>query len=347
MSDDCLRGRALVAGGAGFLGSHLCDRLVEDGWHVVAFDSFVTGSEENVAHLLGNPRFTLCEGDVRDEAAIAAAAGEGITRVYNLACAAAPIHYQSMPTATLMTSVLGCYNLARFAVKCGARLLQASTSEVYGDPEVHPQPEGYRGSVSCTGPRACYDEGKRAAEALLFDARREWGLDLRIVRIFNTYGPRMHPWDGRVVSNFVRQALLGESLTVYGDGSQTRSFQYVDDCVEGIVRMMERDGSWPGPVNIGNPVEYTIGDLAKMVIDLTGGEGDVMFKPLPTDDPRVRQPDIALATEKLSGWTPVVPLEEGLPKLIASFRALGEDKLRKPKVERDEKVLLGGLGASE
>jgi UDP-glucuronate decarboxylase len=310
---ECGEQVALVTGGAGFIGSNLCGRLVGEGARVICLDNFITGRRENLAHLAGNPRFELIEHDVIDPLP----AGLEPTRIYHLACPASPPHYQADPEHTLITNVMGTRNALRLAQATGARLLLTSTSEVYGDPEVHPQPEDYRGNVSCTGPRACYDEGKRAAETLAFDFHRAGRADVRIARIFNTYGPRMREDDGRVVSNLVCQALLGEPLTLYGDGSQTRCFCYVDDTVEGLVRLME-SGAVAIPVNIGDPREMTVAELVEVVLRLTASGSDVTYCPLPTDDPRRRWPDISRAIELLD-WQPATSLEEGLEATIAWF----------------------------
>ena len=310
---ECGEQVALVTGGAGFIGSNLCGRLLGEGARVICLDNFITGRRENLAHLAGNPRFELIEHDVIDTLP----AGLEPTRIYHLACPASPPHYQADPEHTLITNVMGTRNALRLAEATGARLLLTSTSEVYGDPEVHPQPEDYRGNVSCTGPRACYDEGKRAAETLAFDFHRAGRADVRIARIFNTYGPRMREDDGRVVSNLVCQALLGEPLTLYGDGSQTRCFCYVDDTVEGLVRLME-SGAVAIPVNIGDPREMTVAELVEVVLRLTASGSDVTYCPLPTDDPRRRWPDISRAIELLD-WQPATSLEEGLEATIAWF----------------------------
>lgn len=307
--------RILVAGGAGFIGSHLCDRLVETGHEVICLDNFSTGRRENIAHLVGNSRFRLILHDVEHPLRLK------VDQIYNLACPASPPQYQRDPMKTIKTSVLGSINLLELAEKVRARILLASTSEVYGDPEVHPQPEDYRGNVSSTGPRACYDEGKRCAETLFFDYRRQKDVDTRVVRIFNTYGPRMQPGDGRVVSNFIVQSLAGQDLTVYGDGSQSRSFCYVSDMVEGLVRVMNWPGDFPGPVNLGNPVEIPILELAEKIIKLTGSGSRIVFRPLPRDDPRRRRPDITLARTKY-GWEPGVSLEEGLSLTAEYFKTL-------------------------
>ena len=311
--------RILVTGGAGFLGSHLCERLIRDGHEVLCVDNFFTGRRRNVVHLLEHPYFELMRHDVCFPLYVE------VDRIYNLACPASPVHYQFDPVQTTKTSVHGAINMLGLAKRVKARILQASTSEVYGDPEVHPQPEAYWGRVNPIGPRSCYDEGKRCAETLFFDYHRQHRLDIKVVRIFNTYGPRMHPNDGRVVSNFIVQALTGRDITIYGDGQQTRSFCYVDDLIEAMVRMMETPAGFTGPVNIGNPGEYTMLQLAETVLRLVGGRSRLVFKPLPADDPRQRQPDIALAREKL-GWTPTVPLEDGLKETIAYFRRLHEEE---------------------
>ncbi|QSX78945.1 UDP-glucuronic acid decarboxylase family protein [Agrilutibacter solisilvae] len=305
--------KTLVTGGAGFLGSHLCERLLRDGHDVLCVDNFFTGSKQNIAHLLGNPYFELMRHDVTFPLYVE------VDRIFNLACPASPIHYQFDPVQTTKTSVHGAINMLGLAKRLKARILQASTSEVYGDPEVHPQTEDYWGRVNPVGIRSCYDEGKRCAETLFFDYFRQHGLDIKVVRIFNTYGPRMHPNDGRVVSNFIVQALRGQDITIYGDGSQTRSFCYVDDLVEGFVRMMETQPGFTGPINMGNPGEFTMLELAEKVVALVGGQSKLVFKPLPPDDPRQRQPDISLARDKL-GWQPKVGLEDGLRETIAYFR---------------------------
>lgn len=315
--------RILVTGGAGFLGSHLCERLVEMGHDVICLDNFFTSQKSNVAHLLGKPNFELIRHDITLPIYLE------VDEIYNLACPAAPGHYQYNPIKTMKTSVLGAINVLGMAKRCRARVLQASTSEVYGDPEVHPQPETYRGAVNPIGPRACYDEGKRAAETLFMDYHRMNGVDIRIVRIFNTYGPRMHPFDGRVISNFIRQALREEPLTVYGDGTQTRSFCYRDDVVEGMIRMMENEEGFIGPVNLGNPEEFTIYELAKLVLELTGSRSPIVFKPRPADDPSRRCPDITLARRKL-GWEPTTPLREGLARTIEWFRSVDISQFRPP-----------------
>lgn len=305
--------RILVTGGAGFLGSHLCDRLIKDGHDVLCLDNFFTGSKQNIAHLIGNPNFELMRHDVTYPLSVE------VDQIFNLACPASPIHYQLDPVQTTKTSVHGAINMLGLALRLKARVFQASTSEVYGDPEQHPQQESYWGRVNPIGPRSCYDEGKRCAETLFFDYYRQHNLDIKIVRIFNTYGPRMHPNDGRVVSNFIVQALKGEDITMYGDGSQTRSFCYVDDLIEGFVRMMATEKGVTGPINLGNPGEFTMLELAEKVIQLTGSKSKLVFMPLPTDDPKQRQPDITLAKENL-GWQPKVNLEDGLKETIAYFR---------------------------
>jgi UDP-glucuronate decarboxylase len=315
--------RILVTGGAGFLGSHLCERLVEAGHDVICLDNFFTSQKTNVAHLLKRPNFELIRHDVTMPLWLE------VDQIYNLACPAAPGHYQFNPIKTIKTSVMGAINVLGMAKRCHATVLQASTSEVYGDPEVHPQPESYRGNVNPIGPRACYDEGKRAAETLFMDYHRMNGVKIRIVRIFNTYGPRMHPFDGRVVSNFVRQALAGEDITIFGDGSQTRSFCYRDDLVEGMIRTMNTDDAFTGPVNLGNPGEYRIRELAEMVIELTGTSSKLIFQPLPADDPTRRKPDITLARRQLD-WEPTVPLREGLAKTIAWFQSIDVEQYRPP-----------------
>ncbi|HUT13513.1 MAG TPA: UDP-glucuronic acid decarboxylase family protein [Thermoguttaceae bacterium] len=315
--------RILVTGGAGFLGSHLCQRLVEAGHDVICLDNFFTSQKSNVAHLLAQPNFELVRHDVTLPIFLE------VDDIYNLACPAAPGHYQYNPIKTMKTSVMGAINTLGMAKRCRAKILQASTSEVYGDPEVHPQPESYRGSVNTLGPRACYDEGKRAAETLFMDYHRSNGVNVRIVRIFNTYGPRMHPFDGRVISNFIRQALHGEDITIFGDGSQTRSFCYRDDLVEGMIRMMDGPDDFIGPVNLGNPGEFTILELADLILELTGSPSKLVYEPLPPDDPIQRQPDITLAKERL-GWEPTVSLREGLIKTIEWFRAIDLSHYRPP-----------------
>lgn len=310
-----LRKRALVTGGAGFLGSHLCERLLAEGREVLCVDNFYTGTKDNISHLLGNPHFELMRHDVTFPLYVE------VDEIYNMACPASPVHYQFDPVQTTKTSVHGAINVLGLAKRVKARIFQASTSEVYGDPKVHPQTESYWGNVNPVGVRSCYDEGKRCAETLFFDYYRQHGLRIKVGRIFNTYGPRMLPDDGRVVSNFIVQALCGQPLTIYGDGSQTRSFCYVDDLIEAILRFMETEDSFPGPLNIGNPSEFTIRELAEKVIALTGARSQIEYKPLPADDPVQRQPDIGLAKEKL-GWAPKIPLEQGLGKTVDFFRAL-------------------------
>jgi UDP-glucuronate decarboxylase len=304
----------LVTGGAGFLGSHLIDRLLDEGHEVICLDNFFTGSKANVAHHIGNPRFELMRHDVTEPFRLE------VDQIYNLACPASPIHYQYNAIKTVKTSVMGAINCLGLAKRVKARVFQASTSEVYGDPDVHPQPESYRGNVNPIGIRACYDEGKRVAETLFFDYHRQNQVDIRIVRIFNTYGPRMHPSDGRVVSNFIVQALRGEDITIYGDGSQTRSFCYCDDLIEGFLRLMNHP-RLIGPVNIGNPHEFTILELAEKVLKKVGSSSKLIFKPLPADDPLQRQPIIDLAKKEL-GWQPTVELDEGLDRTIDYFRRL-------------------------
>ena len=305
----------LVTGGAGFVGSHLCDRLIAEGHDVICLDNFFTGRKKNIEHLLGEPRFELLRHDVTFPLYIE------VDEIYNLACPASPIHYQHDPVQTTKTSVHGAINMLGLAKRLKCRIFQASTSEVYGSPAVHPQPESYRGNVNPIGPRACYDEGKRCAETLFFDYHRQHKLEIKVARIFNTYGPRMHPNDGRVVSNFVVQALKGEPITIYGEGKQTRSFCYVDDLIDGIVRLMQSPPDMTGPVNLGNPVEFTIKDLAELAIAMTGSKSELVFRPLPQDDPMQRQPDISLAKDRL-GWEPSVPLRDGLARTIAYFDKL-------------------------
>jgi UDP-glucuronate decarboxylase len=309
------RKSVLVTGGAGFLGSHLCDRLLEAGHEVVCLDNFFTGTKRNIEHLVGHPRFELLRHDVTFPLYVE------VDEIYNLACPASPIHYQHDPVQTTKTSVHGAINMLGLAKRLKCRILQASTSEVYGDPTVHPQREDYWGNVNPVGPRSCYDEGKRCAETLFFDYYRQHKLDIKVARIFNTYGPRMHPSDGRVVSNFIVQALKGEPITIYGDGRQTRSFCYVDDLVGGLVRLMGSSDGFTGPVNLGNPAEFSMKDLAELVIELTGSRSKLSYLPLPQDDPRQRQPDITLADKEL-GWQPTVPLREGLRHTIAYFEKL-------------------------
>jgi UDP-glucuronate decarboxylase len=307
--------RVLVTGGAGFLGSHLCERLLTEKHEVLCVDNFYTGRRANIAHLLNIPLFEIMRHDITFPLYAE------VDEIYNLACPASPIHYQFDPVQTTKTSVHGAINMLGLAKRVKAKILQASTSEVYGDPDVHPQPESYLGSVNPIGVRSCYDEGKRCAETLFFDYYRQHKLKIKVARIFNTYGPRMHPNDGRVVSNFIMQALKGEEITVYGDGRQTRSFCYVDDLVDGLIRLMDSPDDFTGPVNLGNPVEFTILELAEKAIKMTDSKSKISFKPLPSDDPKQRQPDLTLAKEKL-GWQPTVKLEDGLIKTIDYFRAL-------------------------
>jgi len=316
--------RILVTGGAGFLGSHLCDRLVAAGQDVICLDNFFTSQKLNVEHLLDKPNFELIRHDVTHPIFLE------VDEVYNLACPAAPGHYQHNPIKTTKTSVMGAINMLGLAKRVGAKILHASTSEVYGDPTEHPQSESYRGNVNPIGPRACYDEGKRAAETLMFDYLRQNRVDIRVVRIFNTYGPRMHPYDGRVVSNFIRQALAGEDITMYGDGSQSRSFCYVDDLIDGLLAMMDGPDDFHGPVNLGNPTEFTIRQLAEQVIELSGASTKIIAaRELPEDDPLQRQPDITLARKKL-GWEPTIPLAEGLRRTIDWFRSVDLSVFRAP-----------------
>ena len=307
-----MKKRILVTGGAGFLGSHLCDRLIEQGNDVICIDNLFTGSKDNIRHLMGNPYFEFIRHDVTEPIYVE------VDQIYNLACPASPIHYQYDPIKTGKTSVLGALHTLGLAKRVHARILQASTSEVYGDPEIHPQPESYRGCVNPIGIRSCYDEGKRMAETLFFDYHRQHQVDIKVIRIFNTYGPRMNTHDGRVVSNFIVQALKNENITIYGSGEQTRSFCYVDDLIEGMIRMMNSRDGFTGPVNIGNPGEFTMLELAQKIIDLTGSSSKIVFEPLPQDDPMQRLPVIDLAKKELS-WEPTVNLEEGLKKTIAYF----------------------------
>jgi len=306
--------KLLVTGGAGFLGSHLCERLLAAGHDVLCVDNFFTGTKANIAHLTNHPRFELMRHDITFPLYVE------VDEIYNLACPASPIHYQFDPVQTTKTSVHGAINVLGLAKRVKAKILQASTSEVYGDPEVHPQPESYWGRVNPVGPRSCYDEGKRCAETLFFDYRRQHRLRIKVVRIFNTYGPRMHPNDGRVVSNFIVQALKGEDITIYGDGSQTRSFCYADDLVEAMIRVMATTDDFAGPINIGNPREFTILELAELVLKLTGSHSKLVFRPLPEDDPKQRQPNIDLA-QKMLGWSPTTELRVGLEKTISYFQA--------------------------
>ena len=309
------RKRILVTGGAGFIGSHLCERLLNEGHEVISVDNYFTGNKQNIVHLLDNPYFEIVRHDLIEPYYAE------VDEIYNLACPASPIHYQYNPIKTIKTSVMGAINMLGLAKRVNARILQASTSEVYGDPDIHPQPESYWGNVNTIGIRSCYDEGKRCAETLFMDYHRRNNVDIKIIRIFNTYGPHMHPADGRVVSNFIIQALKNQDVTIFGDGTQTRSFQYVDDLVEGAIRMMGSDKDFIGPVNIGNPNEFTMLQLAEKVIELTNSASKIVFKPLPQDDPKQRQPDIRLAKEKLD-WEPTVQLEEGLRKTIAYFESI-------------------------
>ena len=308
------KGRALVTGGAGFIGSHLCERLLDNGYDVLCVDNYYSSTKDNIAHLLDNPRFEVIRHDVTFPLYVE------VDEIYHLACPASPIHYQRDPVQTTKTAVHGSINMLGLAKRTGAKILTTSTSEVYGDPTVHPQPETYWGNVNPIGPRACYDEGKRAAETLFFDYHRQHGLKIKVARLFNTYGPRMHPHDGRVVSNFVVSALTGTPLTVYGEGQQTRSFQYIDDLIEGLLALMRSDDDVTGPMNLGNPGEFTIAELAELVIEQTGATGGITYLPLPQDDPVRRQPDITRAKEVL-GWEPTVPLAEGLARTIEYFRA--------------------------
>ncbi len=307
--------RILVTGGAGFIGSFLCERLLDEGAEVLCVDNFFTGARSNVAHLLDHKRFELLRHDVTFPLFVE------VDEIYNLACPASPVHYQFDPVQTTKTSVHGAINMLGLAKRTKSKILQASTSEVYGDPTIHPQTEDYWGNVNPIGPRSCYDEGKRCAETLFFDYHRQHEVEIKVARIFNTYGPRMHPNDGRVVSNFIMQALRGEDITLYGDGEQTRSFCYVDDLVDGLVRLMNTDPDVTGPINLGNPGEFTIKQLAKAIIDLTGAKSKLTHKPLPQDDPRQRQPDISLAKSVLE-WQPSVVLEDGLKKTIAYFEGI-------------------------
>lgn len=314
--------RILVTGGCGFLGSHICRRLVNEGHDVIALDNFFTSQKSNVKDLLDKPNFEVIRHDVTQEFFIE------VDQIYNMACPASPVHYQYNPVKTMKTSVLGAMNMLGLAKRVKARILQASTSEVYGDPDISPQPEEYWGNVNCTGVRSCYDEGKRCAETLCFDYHRQNGVDIRIARIFNTYGPGMHPYDGRVVSNFVVQAIKGEDITVYGEGQQTRSFCYVDDLVDGLIRLMNQENTI-GPVNIGNPGEFTIKQLAELAIEKTGSKSKIVYLPLPGDDPKQRKPDITKA-QKYLGWEPKVPLEKGIIHAIKYFRELDLGRYKKP-----------------
>jgi UDP-glucuronate decarboxylase len=307
--------RILITGGAGFLGSHLCDRLVAEGHDVLCLDNFFTGSKKNINHLIGKPNFELIRHDLVHPTFLE------VDEIYNLACPASPIHYQYNPVKTVKTNVIGAINMLGLAKRVNAKILQASTSEIYGNPNVHPQKEDYWGNVNTIGIRSCYDEGKRCAETLFFDYHRQNKVNIRVVRIFNTYGPRMHPNDGRVVSNFIVQALVNKEITIYGDGKQTRSFCYVDDLLEGLIRMMNGPDDFVGPVNLGNSDEFSILDLAKMIIHLTGSQSEIIFKPLPQDDPLQRKPDITLAKQRLD-WEPKLGIEEGLKRTIEYFRAI-------------------------
>lgn len=317
--------RILVTGGAGFLGSHLCERLLAQGHDVICLDNFFTSQKSNVLHLLSNPNFELIRHDVTVPIFLE------VDEIFNLACPAAPGHYQFNPIKTMKTSVIGAINMLGMARRCRARILQASTSEIYGDPEIHPQPETYRGCVNTLGIRACYDEGKRAAETLFMDYHRHNGVDVRLIRIFNTYGPRMHPYDGRVISNFIRQALTGEDITIFGDGSQTRSFCYRDDLVEGMIRMMDHEEpeGFTGPVNLGNPHEFTIKQLAELVLEMIDTKSKIVYRPLPMDDPTQRKPDITLAKKYLN-WEPTIQLREGLQKTIDWFKSIRLSDYRPP-----------------
>lgn len=310
-----MENRVLITGGAGFLGSHLCEKLLARGYDILCVDNLFTGTRTNILNLIGNPRFEFMRHDVTFPLYVE------VDQIYNLACPASPIHYQFDPVQTTKTSVHGAINMLGLAKRVRARILQASTSEVYGDPEVHPQPESYWGKVNPIGIRACYDEGKRCAETLFFDYHRQHNLDIKVIRIFNTYGPRMHPNDGRVVSNFIVQALKGQPITIYGTGQQTRSFCYVDDLLEGMVRLMETEKGFTGPVNVGNPREFTMLELAELVLKLTNSHSKLIFEPLPSDDPKQRQPNIELAKDKLS-WEPKVSLEDGLKETIAYFKTI-------------------------
>ena len=308
------KGRALVTGGAGFIGSHLCERLLDDGYDVLCVDNYYSSTKDNIAHLLPNPRFEVIRHDVTFPLYVE------VDEIYHLACPASPIHYQRDPVQTTKTAVHGSINMLGLAKRTGAKILTTSTSEVYGDPKVHPQTEDYWGNVNPIGPRACYDEGKRAAETLFFDYHRQHSLRIKVVRLFNTYGPRMHPHDGRVVSNFVVSALTGKPLTIYGEGQQTRSFQYVDDLIAGLIAMMQSDDEVTGPINLGNPGEFTIAELAAMVLEQTGSDSGIEYLPLPQDDPVRRQPDITRAKATL-GWEPTIPLTDGLARTIEYFRS--------------------------
>lgn len=319
--------RILVTGGAGFIGSHLCERLIEEGNRVICLDNFLTGRKENIARLMENEHFDLVEHDIMYPYHI-----DPVDEIYHLACPASPVHYQNDPIRTMKTSVLGSYHALGMAKKHGAKILLASTSEIYGNPLVHPQPEGYWGNVNTIGPRSCYDEGKRCAETLFMDYHRQEKVRIKIVRIFNTYGPGMLPDDGRVISNFILQALQNRDITIYGDGSQTRSFQYINDLTEGLIKMMSTKDSFTGPVNIGNPREFTIKELAEKIVALSGSTSKLVYKPLPVDDPKQRQPDITLAREML-GWEPTIRLEEGLTRMISFFKEKLEQQSIETKVD--------------
>ncbi len=308
--------KILVTGGAGFVGSHLCERLLKEGNEVICLDNYFTGNEKNVEHLVDNNFFELVRHDITDSYYTE------VDEIYNMACPASPVHYQYNPIKTIKTSVIGAINILGLAKRVKAKVLQASTSEVYGDPKIHPQPESYWGNVNPIGIRSCYDEGKRCAETLFMDYHNQNKVNIKIVRIFNTYGPKMHPDDGRVISNFIVQALKGQDITIYGDGLQTRSFQYIDDLTEGLIRMMNSDPGFLGPVNIGNPIEYTMLELAQKIIDLTNSKSKLVHLPLPKDDPKQRKPDISLAKEKLNGWEPKTNLMEGLIDTIAYFNTI-------------------------
>lgn len=312
--------RVLVTGGAGFIGSHLCEHLLDKGADVICLDNYFTGSKDNIMHLAGRPKFEMVRHDVTTPFYAE------VDEIYNLACPASPVHYQYNPIKTTKTSVFGAMNMLGLAKRTGAKILQASTSEVYGDPDIHPQVESYWGNVNPTGTRSCYDEGKRCAESLFMDYHRQNGVKIKIARIFNTYGPRMRPDDGRVVSNFIVQALRGENITIYGSGEQTRSFQYVDDLTEGLARLMATADGFTGPVNIGNPGEFSMFELAREVLDITGSGSQIVFMPLPADDPRQRQPDISLARRELGGWEPRVKLRDGLLKTIEYFEEILKDQ---------------------
>ena len=319
-----MRKRILVTGGAGFLGSHLCDRLVGAGHEVICLDNLFTSQKLNIAHLIGSKNFEFVRHDVTESFKYE------VDEIYNLACPAAPGHYQHNPIKTMKTSVLGTMHALGLAKRVGAKVLQASTSEVYGDPDVHQQPESYRGNVNPIGPRSCYDEGKRAAETIMFDYRRVHKSRIKVVRIFNTYGPRMHPFDGRVVSNFIRQAIVGEPITLYGDGTQSRSFCYVDDLVEGLIRVMETPDDFVGPINLGNPSEFTIRELAEKVVSIVGGAARIeLARPLPEDDPKQRCPDISLAKKTIE-WAPTIPLEVGLRKTVDWFKSIDMSQWHPP-----------------